>query len=64
MDEKLIKEYIRTVKSERRRKSTEKLGSVLRAAGKLLPKGVRNPDSMITNLHLYKPGVRGKTILR
>ena len=64
MDEELVKEYIRTVKQERRRRATEKIGKVLKSFGKLIPKGVRSPDSLVTNLHLYKPGIRGKTKLR
>lgn len=64
MDEQLMKEYIRTVKSERRRQAGEKLGKVFKAFGKAFPKGIRSPDSMITNHHLYHPGYRGKTLLK
>jgi len=64
MDEQLMKDYINTVKSEKRRRASDGLGKVLKACGKAFPKGIRSPDSMITNLHLYKPGVRGKTSLR
>ena len=60
MDERLVRDYVKTVKAERRRKTTEKMGKILSACGRLVPKGIRSPDSMITNLHLYKPGVRGK----
>lgn len=59
-----MKEYIRTVKAERSRRTTEKMGKILKVFGKAFPKGIRHPDSLITNLHLYKPGVKGKTKLR
>ena len=64
MDEKLAKEFISTVKQERRRRTGERMGKLLGAFGKLVPKGVRHPDSLITNRHLYHPGYRGKTRLR
>jgi len=63
MDEQLMREYIKTVREERRRKSTENVGKVLKVFGKLVPKGVRHPDSLITNAHLYIPGKKGKTKL-
>lgn len=63
MDEKLLREYIRIVKSERRRRTTESMGKVLGAFGKLIPRGVKHPDSLVRNVHLYHPGYRGKTRL-
>lgn len=64
ISEETAKEYIRTVKAERRRKATERMGSVLGAFGKLVPKGIRHPDSLVRNVHLYKPGMKGRTILK
>jgi len=64
MDEELIREYIRTVKSEKRRRTSDSIGRVFSALGKLSPRGVRSPDSLVTNKHLYHPGYRGRTKLR
>ena len=64
VDEQLLREYIKTVKSEKRRRASESLGKVFRAFGKAFPRGIRHPDSLITNMHLYSPGSRGKTRLR
>ena len=64
MDEELVREYIRVVKSEKRRKATEGLGKLLKAFGNAFPRGIRHPDSLIKNRHLYHPGYRGRTRLR
>jgi len=64
VDEQLMRDYINTVKSEKRRRATAGLGKVLKACGRAIPKGIRHPDSMITNMHLYSPNRRGKTKLR
>jgi len=64
VDEQLIREYIKIVKSEKRRRAQEGLGKVFRAFGRAFPRGIRHPDSMITNMHLYRPGRRGTTRLR
>lgn len=64
MDEQLIKEYIKTVKSEKRRRAQEGLGKLFRVFGNAIPKGIRHPDSLVTNRHLYFPGRRGRTRLR
>lgn len=63
-DEELMREYVKLQKEEKRRRSSEAMGRLLGAAGKMLPKGIRHPDSLCTNLHLYVPGRRGKTKLR
>ncbi len=62
-DEELIREYIKAVKEEKRRRSTQRIGKILSVFGKVMPKGIRHPDSLVTNLHLYHPGYRGKTRL-
>lgn len=63
-NEDLMRDYIKTVKGERRRRSAERLGKVFKLFGKAFPKGVRHPDSLIVNRHLYHPGYRGQTKLR
>lgn len=62
-DEEVMREYIRLKKQERRDKSKEAMGKLLSAAGRAFPKGIRYPDSLVTNVHLYVPGRRGKTTL-
>ena len=62
-DEDLMREYIKTVKGEKRRRTTERVGKVLSVLGKAMPKGIRHPDSLVRNIHLYHPGYRGKTRL-
>ena len=64
MDEQLVREYIKVVKSEKRRRAQEGLGKVFRVLGNAFPRGIRHPDSLITNRHLYFPGRRGVTRLR
>lgn len=64
MDEQLVREYIKVVKSEKRRRAQEGLGKLFRVFGRAFPKGIRHPDSLITNRHLYCPGYRGRTRLR
>ena len=63
-EEKLLRENIKLIKAERRRRNSEKMGKVLKSFGKAIPKGIRHPDSIVTNMHLYHPGYRGKTKLR
>jgi hypothetical protein len=31
------------------------MGKILSSFGKALPKGIRHPDSLVRNAHLYKP---------
>ena len=62
-DEDLMREYIQTVKQERRRRTTQRVGKILGMFGKVMPRGIRHPDSLVRNLHLYHPGYRGKTRL-
>lgn len=64
MDEQLMRDYIKTVKQERRRRSMEGIGKVFKTLGRAFPKGVRHPDSMIVNRHLYSPSYGGRTKLR
>ena len=64
MDESLMREYIKLQKEEKRRKTQENMGKILRAVGKAFPKGIRHPDSLVTNRHLYVPGRKGKTVLK
>lgn len=59
MDDELMREYIKEKKAERRQKSQAALGRVFTALGKAMPRGIRHPDSLITNMHLYRP-TKGK----
>jgi len=59
MDEQLMREYIKLKKEEKRKSRTDSIGKLLKYAGKALPKGIRNPNDMVTNMHLYTP-MRGK----
>ena len=40
------------------------MGKILRAFGGAIPKGIKHPDSLVSNSHLYIPGRRGRTRLR
>jgi len=62
-DEQLMREYIKAVKEEKRMRRGEPMKKILSMAGKAFPKGIRHPDSMCVNLHLYVPRRRGKTVL-
>ena len=62
-DESLMREYIQTVKGEKRRRSIARLGKILSVFGSIVPKGIKHPDSLVRNTHLYHPGYRGKTRL-
>ena len=62
-DEELMRRYVRLREREEREKRMEPMKKILSAAGKMLPRGIRHPDSLVTNLHLYVPGRRGKTRL-
>jgi len=62
--EELMREYIKTVKDEKRRRSMASVGKVFKMFGRAIPKGVRHPDSLVVNRHLYHPSYRGKTKLR
>lgn len=64
MDEQLLREYVDLLKKERRRRTVAKMGSVLKVFGKAFPKGIRHPDSLVGNRHLYHPGYRGVTRLK
>lgn len=61
----LTRRQIGELKRARRQGSSLGMGKVLGAFGKAFPKGIKSPDSLVTNLHLYKPGLgRKKTILK
>jgi len=62
-DEELMRKYIKAVEDEKKMKRGEPMKKILSMAGKAFPKGIRHPDSLVTNLHLYVPGRRGKTRL-
>jgi hypothetical protein len=62
-DEELMRRYIKAVEDEKRMKRTEPMKKVLSFAGKAFPKGIKHPDSLVSNLHLYVPGKKGKTRL-
>lgn len=54
-DDELMREYVRLKQKEEREKRTEPMKKMLAAAGKMLPRGIRHPDSLVTNMHLYTP---------
>lgn len=60
-DLKELRKIVKDLKGMRRRES---VGKILRVFGNAFPKGIRHPDSLVRNLHLYKPGMKGKTILK
>ena len=39
------------------------MGKVLSSFGKVIPKGIHHPDSLVRNIHLYKP-IPGKHTTR
>lgn len=58
--EELDKDIIQAakdIKNERRRQAMSTAFKFL--AKNAMPKGIRHPDSLVTNKHLYFPGVRG-----
>ena len=59
--EEQISELRRLRRKERLDKTREKLGWVLK---NITPRGIRHPDSLVGNLHLYIPGRRGRTKIR
>ena len=62
---KATKSQIRELKAARKEGRGEGLGRILGAFGKAFPKGIRTQDSLVRNLHLYKPRMgRHKTILK
>lgn len=62
-DEELMREYIKAVKEEKKMRRGEPIKKILSIAGKAFPKGIRHPDSLVTNIHLYVPGRKGRTKL-
>jgi len=59
------KEFIRSVKDLKKMKRQESARKVFGLFGKAIPKGIRHPDSLVTNRHLYLPHRgRRRTILR
>ena len=58
-NEIVMREYIREKKREKADRRNQSLGRVFKAFGRALPRGIRHPDSLITNMHLYRPS-RGK----
>ena len=64
VDPELMKEYLRERKREKREKSSARMGGFFKAFGKAIPKGIRHPDSLVKNAHLYTGGHKGKTRLK
>lgn len=60
-EQKLTQVQIDEIKRLRRKETTDRLrsqmGFVFKSA---MPHGIRNPDSLITNMHLYAPPRDGK----
>lgn len=58
-------ELVWAVKELKKEKQRQAVAGMLSAIGKAFPKGVRHPDSLVTNRHLYMPSKRRyKTKLR
>ena len=56
-DTKRASKELRSANREvKNRESRKRFESVLKSAGKLIPKGIKNPDSMVVNRHLYMGG--------
>ena len=58
-----ISEFNESVKYLKRQKASEGIKSVLNIAGKMLPKGLHDPNKKAKNIHLYVPGKKGTTKL-
>lgn len=58
------KEFIKAVRDMKSMRRRDSMGKLLGMFGKAIPKGIRHPDSLVGNRHLYIPGRRGRTILR
>ena len=59
VNEAVAREYIKERQRERRDKRNEQLGRVFKAFGRALPRGIIHPDSLVRNVHLYRP-TKGK----
>jgi hypothetical protein len=57
-------EFIRAVKDAKKMQVNQRFEGLLRSFGKAFPKGIRHPDALVTNKHLYFPGAKGGTKLR
>lgn len=58
------KELVRAVKDLKRMKRQAATRKFMSSMGNLVPKGIRHPDSLVGNRHLFIPGLKGKTKLR
>jgi len=56
-----VEEHHRILRSEKAAKRNEKVGRTLAQIGNVMPKGIRNPDDLVVNRHLYMGrGGKGK----
>lgn len=63
-DRQALIEEIRALRKQNESGKSSGAQKLLGAFGKAIPKGIRHPDSLVSNSHLYLPGRRGKTRLR
>ena len=56
MDSNELRQLHQDVEFLKRQKRGDAMKSVLSAFGKFIPKGIRNPDSTVKNIHLYTAG--------
>ena len=63
MSDSETRELLSAVKYLKAQRAKESMSRVLSTFGKALPKGIRHPDSLVRNAHLYMPGRPGNTRL-
>ena len=65
MNDEEMREFTKSVKEYKKIHRGDSVKKILSFAGKMMPKGIRHPDSLVTNMHLYSPRVKhkGKTRL-
>ena len=54
-----VSRHERLIKYEGKQKRQQMIGSIFKKMGGTIPKGIRHPDDIVTNAHLYvgrKPG--------
>jgi hypothetical protein len=54
-----LREFAKAVKDQKREKRGEAMKGIFKSLGNALPKGIKNPDDLVVNMHLYTP-MKGK----
>lgn len=55
VSEEVAREYIKEKKRERADRRNASMGKVFSAFGRALPRGIKHPDTLVRNMHLYRP---------